>query len=157
MAARAYIGGGDPVAPPQRATAPCLRGGRQAFFFRDLVVNLKKKITLKPCRPMGATGGIFEIFQNGHIFLKFWFFLNIKKKKAPGCQSPSSGPRWHWKPRETVMPLFFRNQWFILRRDKSPWADTTSAPWARSEHTIYSQWKQLESNIMLRVIYSYRK
>ena len=32
---------------------------------------------------MGATGGSFEIFQNGHIFLKFCFFLNIKKKKAP--------------------------------------------------------------------------
>ena len=31
---------------------------------------------------MGATGGSFEIFQNGHIFLKFWFFLNIKKKKT---------------------------------------------------------------------------
>ena len=30
MAARAYIGGGDPVAP-QRATGPCRpRGGRQA-------------------------------------------------------------------------------------------------------------------------------
>ena len=31
---------------------------------------------------MGATGGIFEIFQNRHIFLKFLFFKNIKKKKA---------------------------------------------------------------------------
>jgi len=30
---------------------------------------------------MGATGGIFEIFQNGHIFLKFLFLKNIKKKK----------------------------------------------------------------------------
>ena len=26
-------------------------------------------------------GGIFEIFQNGHIFLKFLFLKNIKKKK----------------------------------------------------------------------------
>jgi hypothetical protein len=30
----------------------------------------------------GRPGGIFEIFQNGHIFLKFLFFKNIKKKKA---------------------------------------------------------------------------
>jgi hypothetical protein len=31
---------------------------------------------------MGTTGGIFEIFQNRHIFLKFLFLKNIKKKKA---------------------------------------------------------------------------
>jgi len=50
-------------------------GGDMPFFFaRDLVANLKKKITLRACRPMGgATGGIFEIFQNRHIFLKFYF------------------------------------------------------------------------------------
>ena len=59
-------------------------GGRQApFFSRDLVANLNKKITLKAYRPMGGDrGGIFEIFQNDHIFLKFLFFKNIKKKKA---------------------------------------------------------------------------
>ena len=36
-----------------------------------------------PLSPLGrATGDIFENFQNGHIFLKFLFFLNIKKKKT---------------------------------------------------------------------------
>ena len=74
MAARAYIGGGDPVAR-WGATGP--------FFSRDLIANLnKKKFTLKACRPMGGRpGDIFEIFQNGHIFLKFYFLKNIKMKK----------------------------------------------------------------------------
>ena len=56
MAARAYIGGGDPM------------GGRP--------------------------GDIFEIFQNGHIFLKFLFFKNIKKKKPH--LSPPGGPLPSW-------------------------------------------------------------
>ena len=75
MAARAYIGQRGPCRPPN---------GRHALFFaRDFVANLKKKITLRACRPMGGRpGDIFEIFQNGHIFLKFLFFKNIKKKKA---------------------------------------------------------------------------
>ena len=79
--------------------------GRQGFFFsRDLVANLKKKFTLKACRPMGGRpGGIFEIFQNGHIFLIFLFFKNIKKKKAllvafdreaAGAQCPLCGSPW---------------------------------------------------------------
>ena len=74
MVARAYIGGGDPVAPPN---------GRQVFFyFQGPYCEFEKKNSLKACRPMGgATGGIFEIFQNGHIFLKFLFLKNIKKKK----------------------------------------------------------------------------
>ena len=60
-------------------------GGRQAlsviFFFKFATRSLAKKNTLgfcrpwlgrqDPCRPHRATGGIFEIFQNGHIFLKF--------------------------------------------------------------------------------------
>ena len=79
MAARAYKRGGDPVAP-QRATGPCRpRGGRQAppfFFLQGPHCEFEeKKIILWACRPMGATGGIFEILQNGHIFLKFLFFL----------------------------------------------------------------------------------
>jgi len=32
----------------------------------------------------GRQGDIFEIFQNGHIFLKFLFLKNIKKKKRRG-------------------------------------------------------------------------
>jgi len=39
------------------------------LFSKDLVANLKKKIHLGPVA--GTTGGIFKIFQNGHIFLKF--------------------------------------------------------------------------------------
>jgi hypothetical protein len=39
-----------------------------------------------PLSPWGGRpGAIFEIFQNGHIFLKFLFFLNIKKKKTRGA------------------------------------------------------------------------
>ena len=42
------------------------------FFSRDFVANLKKKNYTLACRPMGERPGyIFEIFQNGHIFLKF--------------------------------------------------------------------------------------
>ena len=42
------------------------------FFARNLVANLKKKkLHLGPVAPHRATGGSFEIFQNGHIFLKF--------------------------------------------------------------------------------------
>ena len=113
MAARAYKKGGDPVAPPT-GDRPCRpRGGRQApvarwagdkppfFFSRDLVANLKKKNYTLGLSPYGGRpGGIFEILQNGHIFLKFLFFLNIKKKKGPGwrpfargCQKPKS--TWH--------------------------------------------------------------
>ena len=84
MAARAYKRGGDPVAPStgDRTLSPVVGAIGAPFFSRDLVANLKKKITLRACRPMGGRpGGIFEIIQNGHIFLKFLFFLNIKKKK----------------------------------------------------------------------------
>ena len=79
MAARAYIGQRGP------ATGPCRPWGATGplFFARDFVANLKKKITIRACRPMGGRpGDIFEIFQNGYIFLKFLFFKNVKKKKA---------------------------------------------------------------------------
>ena len=50
-------------------------GDRPPFFFRDLVANLKKKNYTKVLSSYGrATRGIFEIIQNGHIFLKFLFF-----------------------------------------------------------------------------------
>ena len=51
MAARVYIGGRGPCRP--------LGGDRPLFFARDLVANLKKKITLRACRPMGGDRGIF--------------------------------------------------------------------------------------------------
>ena len=42
------------------------------FYSKDFVANLKeKKLQLEPVAPHRATGGIFEIFQNRHIFLKF--------------------------------------------------------------------------------------
>ena len=54
-------------APPQRATGP-----PAIFFDQGPPCEFEKKITLRACRPMGGRpGGIFEIFQNGHIFLKF--------------------------------------------------------------------------------------
>ena len=74
MAARAYIGERGLCRPWGGRQAPVARwvGDRPLFFARDLVANLKKKITLRACRPMGGrSGDIFEIFQNEHIFLKF--------------------------------------------------------------------------------------
>ena len=61
MAARAYIGGGDPVAPPtgDRPLSPLPLGDMLLFFARDLVANLKKKITLRACRPMGGDRWVF--------------------------------------------------------------------------------------------------
>jgi len=54
-------------------------GGRQAPLFflpgTSLQIWRKKKLHLGPVAPHRATGGSFEIFQNGHIFLKFWFFF----------------------------------------------------------------------------------
>jgi len=89
-----YIGG-----QPRGGDRPPCRplGGRQApLFSRDLVAHLKKKIYTKGMSPYGRPGGIFEIFQNGHIFLKFLFFLNIKKKKrlrAVAFSGPAIFPR----------------------------------------------------------------
>jgi len=60
MAARAYIGGRGPCRPPtgDRPLSP-VGGDMPLFFARDLVANLKKKITLRACRPMGGDRGIF--------------------------------------------------------------------------------------------------
>ena len=68
--------GDRPLSPLGWATGPCrpLGGDMPSFFFsRDFVANLKKKkITFETCSPpIGRPGYIFEIFQNGHIFLKF--------------------------------------------------------------------------------------
>ena len=85
MEARAYIRWETPcrpwgeTCPPPSTHTPG----------RDLFAN-SKKITLRSCRPLlgrqdpyrpwgGRPGAIFEIFQNGHIFL---IFLSIKKKKT---------------------------------------------------------------------------
>ena len=96
--------GEGPLSPPQRATGPCRPwGGRQApvarwvgymplFFCHGPRCEFEeKKITLRACRPMrGRPDDIFEIFQNGHIFLKFLFFKNIKKKKPRLPDRPST-------------------------------------------------------------------
>ena len=86
--------GRGPCRPPNGRQAPVAPGvgDRPLFFARDLVANLKKKkITLRACRPMrGRLGDIFEIFKIGHIFLKFLFLKNIKKKKRLG---PPGWPR----------------------------------------------------------------
>ena len=64
------------------------------FLAMDLVANLKKKITSRACRPHRATGGIFEIFQNRHIFLKFCFFKYKKEKNASQqLRHGSAGPQ----------------------------------------------------------------
>ena len=83
-------GGGatDPPAAPERgATAPPspVGGGDRVplhFFGQEPRCKFKEKITLMACRPMGGDRVFFEIFQNGHIFLKFLFFKNIKKEKS---------------------------------------------------------------------------
>jgi len=66
MAAYGDLGGGDPVAPPPNGRqgrgrqGPVARWGAAGpFFSRDLVANLKKKITLKTYRPMGGRPGVF--------------------------------------------------------------------------------------------------
>ena len=58
--------GDRPLSPVGGATGP--------FFPRHLIANLKKKnyiLGLSPYGRVGRPGYIFEIFQNGHIFLKF--------------------------------------------------------------------------------------
>ena len=95
MEVRAYIGWETTVARGRQAPVTRGRGAATGPLppARDLFAN-SKKIYIRvlspvawatgPLSPLGrATGGIFEIFQNGHIFLKFLFFLNIKKKKTP--------------------------------------------------------------------------
>ena len=68
--------GWEVVAPGvgDRPLSP-LGGDRPPFHFfsaMDLVANLKKKkLHLGHVAPHKTTGGSFEIFQNGHIFLKF--------------------------------------------------------------------------------------
>ena len=84
MAARAYIGGGDPVAPEvvDRPLSP-VGWATCPFFCQGPRCEFEeKKLQLGPVVLGGRPGGIFEIFQNRHIFLKFLFFKNIKKKKT---------------------------------------------------------------------------
>ena len=63
----AHPSGDRPLSPVGGATGPPL------FFLQGLRCKFEeKKITLWACRPMGGRPGyIFEIFENGHIFLKF--------------------------------------------------------------------------------------
>ena len=66
--------GRGPCRPWGGRQAPVARWGATGPFFSQgpHCEFEEKKITLKACRPMeGRPGGIFEIFQNGHIFLKF--------------------------------------------------------------------------------------
>ena len=64
-----------PVAHPRsdRGLSPVggATGPLHFFLPRDLLANLKKKLHLGSVALWGATGGIFEIFENEHIFLKF--------------------------------------------------------------------------------------
>ena len=66
-----------------RPLSPIGVGGDRPLFFGQgpRCKFEEKKLHLGSVAPHTATGGIFEIFQNGHIFLKFLFFKNIKKKK----------------------------------------------------------------------------
>ena len=78
-----------------RGWGPCRPwGGRQALFFCQgpRCEFEEKKLHLGPVALLGRPGDIFEIFQNGHIFLKFLFFKNIKKKK-PRQRVLGVGPR----------------------------------------------------------------
>ena len=90
MEARAYIGWETTVARGRQAPVTRGRGAATGPLppARDLFAN-SKKIYIRvlspvawatgPLSPLGrATGGIFEIFQNGHIFLNFFKY---KKEK----------------------------------------------------------------------------
>ena len=96
--------------------APVARwGGDRAFFFPGTSLRIwRKKITLKACRPMGRRpGDIFEIFQNGHIFLKFLFFKNIKKKKRrQGVARPMGGDQGIFL-KYFKMDIYFWNFYFL--------------------------------------------
>jgi len=66
------------LSPPQQETGPCrpLGGATGPPFFQGPRCKFEEeKNFTKGLSPYGrATGGIFEIIQNGHIFLKFLFF-----------------------------------------------------------------------------------
>ena len=80
---RGYPGrprGGDrpPAAPVGWAQRSPVGWATGPFFFQGPHCEFEqKKLHLRPVALWEATGGIFEIFQNGHIFLKFLFFKNI--------------------------------------------------------------------------------
>ena len=86
MEARAYKRGGDPVVPPNGGQAPVapgvgdrplspVGGDRPLFFLQGPRCEFEEKnYTLGLSSYEGRPGGIFEILQNGHIFLKFLFF-----------------------------------------------------------------------------------
>ena len=62
--------------PPLGRQGPVARWGGDRppsfFFLQGLCCKFEEKNTFEPCRPpIGRPGYIFEIFQNGHIFLKF--------------------------------------------------------------------------------------
>ena len=68
-----YIGGMDPVAR-WGATGP--------LFLPGTSLQIWKKITLKACRPMGATGGYFwNISKRTYIF-EIFIFKKYKKEKT---------------------------------------------------------------------------
>ena len=77
MVARAYIGGGDPVAP-QRATGPCRPwggrplspvGGRQALFLPGTSLEFEeKKLHLGPVALWEGDRGIFLKYFKTDIF-----------------------------------------------------------------------------------------
>ena len=43
-------------------------GGDRAFFFRDLIANLKKKLHLRPVALWGATGVFLKYFKTDIYF-----------------------------------------------------------------------------------------
>ena len=70
-----------PLSPQGWATGPCrpLGGATDLFFFLQgpHCKFEEKKLHFGPVALWGATGGISEILQNGHIFLKFFIFFKI--------------------------------------------------------------------------------
>ena len=100
--------GDRPLSPPQRATG-------LVFFLQGLRCKFEKKSTHWACHPMGGRPGyIFKIFENGYIFLKFYFFLNIKKKKprltaGVNWAVMNKQPRWTQR-RSPVFGLLRRDQ-----------------------------------------------
>ena len=66
----APVGRAQRRSPVGWATGPCRppNGQQDLFFSRDLIANLKKKITLKACRPMGGDRGVFLKYLKTDIY-----------------------------------------------------------------------------------------
>ena len=105
MAARAYMEGRDPVAPPHGRQAPVARcGGATSplhfFFAQGPPCEFEKKITLRPVALWGRPGVFLKFLKMDIYFWNFDFFKYKKEKSAPS--RPHFGS--NWKPGDIIRP-----------------------------------------------------